>query len=89
MQVGLQGLGPLPYRLEDRVRERNSLRQRIGFLTLTNRSLYFGYDLYTIVGHAARQTCATTTSSGRAPTATVGPSFVRTLVGFTEYGRAI
>ena len=88
MQLGLQGLGPLPYRLEDRVRERNSLRQRIGVLTLTNRSLYFGYDLYTIVGmqrDKLRYDDLFRQSSNR----DTWSFFVRTLVGFTEYGRAI
>ena len=88
LQLGLQGLGPLPYRLEDQVRERNSLRRRIGFLTLTNRSLYFGYDLYTILGlqrDKLRYDDPFRQSSNRDSWS----FFVRTLVGFTEYGRAI
>ncbi len=88
LQVGLQGLGPLPYRLEDRVRERNSLRQRIGFLTLTNRSLYFGYDLYTIVG-LQRDKLEYDDLFRQSANRDSWSFFLRTLVGFTEYGRAI
>ena len=88
MQLGLQGLGPLPYRLEDRVRERNSLRRRIGFLTLTNRSLYFGYDLYTIVG-MQRDKLSYDDTFRQSSNRDTWSFFIRTLVGFTEYGRAI
>ncbi len=88
LQLGLQGLGPLPYRLEDRVRGRNSLRQRVGFLTLTNRSLYFGYDLYTIAG-MQRDTLQYDDPFRQSSNRDRWSFFVRTLVGFTEYGRAI
>ena len=88
MQLGLQGLGPLPYRLEDRVRERNSLRRRIGFLTLTNRSLYFGYDLYNIVG-MQRDKLSYDDTFRQSSNRDTWSFFIRTLVGFTEYGRAI
>ena len=50
LQVGFQGLGPLSYRFKDRVRERESFERRSAFVNLINRSSYFGYDLYTIIG---------------------------------------
>ena len=50
LRFGLQGIGPFPYRVEDDAQPRNSFEQRVAFLTLTNRSAYFGYSLFTILG---------------------------------------
>ena len=35
LQVGMQGLGPLPYRVEDQTQRRNSFEQHVAMLTLT------------------------------------------------------
>jgi hypothetical protein len=50
LQLGIQGIGPLPYRAHDHVRTNESFEQRTLFATLTNRSKYFGYNLVTVVG---------------------------------------
>ncbi len=50
LRVGIQGIGPLPYRGWDHLRETASFEQRTLFATLTNRSRYFGYDMLTIIG---------------------------------------
>ena len=50
LQLGIQGLGPLPYRVEDQVNARNSFDQHTLYINVNNRSKYLGYDLRTIVG---------------------------------------
>ena len=50
LQAGVQGFGPLPYRLQDETERRNSLKRYTSFLNLVNVSSYFGYELNTIVG---------------------------------------
>ena len=85
-QAGLQGFGPLPYRVEDRVRQRGSFEQRTAFISLTNRSRYFGYDLYTIVG-LQRDEKKFEDVFQQADEFDGWSFFVHALVGFTEYGR--
>ena len=85
LRLGLQGAGPFPYRLEDKAQPRRSFKQRTAFLTLTNRSRYFGYDLYAIVGFQRDE------KRFEDPFQTVGERdvwsfFVRGLIGFTEHG---
>ena len=88
LRAGVQGWGPLPYRRHDRVAGRFSFEQRTAFLTLTNSSRYFGYELYTIVGvnrDGKEYDLAFQNFQGFD-----GWSFfVRCLVGFTEFGRPI
>ncbi len=86
LQAGLQGLGPLPYRVEDRAREHNSFEQRTAFVSLINRSRYFGYDLHTIIGFG-RDKKEFEDVYRQADEYDTWSFFVRTLVGFTEYGR--
>ena len=86
LQAGLQGFGPLPYRVEDRVRERGSFEQRTAFISLTNRSRYFGYDLYTIIG-LQRDEKKFEDVFQQADEFDGWSFFVHALVGFTEYGR--
>ena len=86
--AGIQGWGPLPYRVEDQVRERNGFEQRTAFFTLSNRSAYFGYDLYTIVG-IRRDQKQFDDLFQRFRNLDGWSFFVRTLVGFTEYGPSI
>jgi len=50
LQAGIQGFGPLPYRLKDETEKRNSLKRYTSFFNLVNVSSYFGYELNTIVG---------------------------------------
>ncbi len=86
LRMGLQGLGPLPYRLEDQARKRLTFEQRTAFVSLTNRSRYFGYNLYTIIGLMRNR--KDFENRFRLADEFHGWSFfVRTLIGFTEYGR--
>ena len=50
LRAGFQGIGPFPYRLKDDTADRNSYEQRTAFVTITNHSGYFGYELVTILG---------------------------------------
>ena len=50
LQAGVQGFGPLPYRLKDETEKRNSLKRYTSFLNLVNVSSYFGYEFNTIMG---------------------------------------
>ena len=85
LRLGIQGVGPLPYRLKDSVRSRESLERRTTTLTLTNRSRYFGYDLYTIVG-VGRDQREFDDAFRRAEEFDHLNIFARALIGFTEYG---
>ena len=86
--AGIQGWGPLPYRVDDQVRERNGFEQRTAFFTLSNRTAYFGYDLYTIAG-IRRDQKQFDDLFQRFRNRDGWSFFVRTLVGFTEYGPAL
>ena len=85
LRLGLEGWGPLPYRYKDRARRLESYERRTFIATLTNPSRYFGYDLYTIVGFD-RDSIAFDAPSRRDEDFHVWTFFVRTLIGFTEYG---
>jgi len=52
LQAGVQGFGPLPYRMRDDTSDRRSFERSTLSLTLTNSTHYFGYDLRAIVGVA-------------------------------------
>ena len=85
LRLGLQGAGPLPYRVQDNAQPRRNFKQRTAFLTLTNRSVYYGYDLYTILGIQRDE------KRFEDRFQTVGERnswsfFVRGLIGFTEHG---
>ena len=88
LRVGLQGIGGLPYRFEDKAIPRNSFDRHTWFATLTNRSKYFGYDLYTIVG-TSRDKKNFDDAFRASEEFDVWSFFVRALIGFTEYGRPI
>jgi hypothetical protein len=88
LRVGFQGLGPLPYRVNDRVRDIDSFEHRTAFASLTNRSRYFGYDLLTIVG-LNQDRRVHDDPLQRARNFEVWSVFVRAVIGFTEYGRPI
>ena len=85
LQAGMQGWGPLPYRFEDQVQNGNSFARRTAFVNLTNRSRYFGYDLYTIVG-VERDRRQFDVEFQRYKNFDTWRFIVRSLVGFTEYG---
>jgi hypothetical protein len=88
LQAGVQGFGPLPYRHDDRIAKRNSFEQRTSFVTLTNRSAYFGYELVTILGVGEDEKRF---KSGFRDVRDFHDLtfFLRAIVGFTEYGRLI
>jgi hypothetical protein len=48
--LGLQGLPGLPLRVEDRAQGRQSSKEEVRALQLTNRSPYFGYVISTNLG---------------------------------------
>jgi len=50
LQVGLQGWNSAPYRLGNRTHKFESFKQRTAVVTVTNRSQYLSYDLFSIVG---------------------------------------
>ena len=85
LRFGLQGVGPFPYRVEDDAQPRNSFEQRVAFLTLTNRSAYFGYNLFTILGiqHDEKSFADPFQNLGNRDSWSL---FVRGLIGFTEHG---
>ncbi len=88
LRVGFQGFGPVPYRRRDETAARESFEQRSAFATVTNRTRYFGYDLVTILGlHKDRLDFDTNFQDVRNLDSI--SLFVRTLIGFTEYGRPI
>ena len=85
LQVGLQGLGPLPYRLVDQASGHESFEQRTAFFTVTNRTRYLGYDLVTIVGFTRDK--KEFDESFQSFRERDGWSlFAKALVGFIEYG---
>ena len=88
VRAGLQGFGPIPYRLRDQIAGRKSFEQRTAFVTITNRTGYFGYELVTIIGvHKDHRDFDTNFQDVRNFDSL--SLFVRALVGFTEYGRPI
>ena len=88
LRAGIQGMGPLPYRRNDQISDRNSQERRTSFVTLTNRSRYFGYDLYTIVG-VSKDQLDFDAKIQRFREYETWSFFVRTLIGYTEYGRPL
>ena len=87
VRLGLQGFGPLPYRVE-KTTARQSFEQRTTFLTLTNHSRYFGYELVTIMG--VTKDHKDFDSKFQDQRNVDGMSwFLRAFVGFTEYGRPL
>ena len=85
LQAGVQGWGPWPYRFENEARRAHSFERRTAFVNLINRSRYFGYDLYTIVGTEwDARTYDVEFQSFR--NFDSWRFFVRALVGFTEFG---
>ena len=88
LRAGVQGIGSLPYRRKDHVSSQRSFEQRTVFMTLINRSRYFGYDLVTIAGFSKDAMKFDLEAYKFAEFDTLS-FFVRTLVGFTEFGRPI
>ena len=88
LRVGFQGLGPLPYRRRDDTSDRNSFEQRTAFLSLTNSSRYFGYELITIMGVNTDKIEYDSPFLDDRDTDT-RTYFVRVLLGFSEFGRPI
>ncbi len=88
LRAGVQGWGPIPYLRRDRVASRFSFEQRTSFVTLTNQSKYFGYELVTMVGLRKNQR-GYETKFLDARNFDGLTFFVRALVGFTLYGRPL
>ena len=88
LQGGIRGIGRLPYRLRDNTANRNSFKRRTTFVTVTNRSDYFGYELVTILGVHKDQLIYDTRFQDVRSFDRLN-LFVRALVGFTEFGPPI
>ncbi len=88
LKLGVQGWGPLPYRRKDRVAVRNSFEQRTTFATLTNYTKYFGYEVLTTVG-VSRNGKNYDAEIQRFREFDSWSFFVRTIVGFSEFGRPL
>ncbi len=88
LQVGIQGVGPLPYRRLDDTSQYNSFEQRTSFISLINRSRYFGYDLITTMGINANKIEHDSAFLDDRDF-DLRTFFMRVLVGFTEFGRLI
>ena len=86
LAAGIQGIGPVPYLRENHADTRLSFEQRTFFVSLRNRSKYFGYDLVTIVGFNKHKVSFENISQKDRDT-DLWSFFVRTVVGFTEFGR--
>ena len=85
LRIGLQGWGPIPYRFENRTRKFQSFERRTVLGSVTNRSMYLGYELYTIVGFekdAVKFDAPTRREDG----VDRFSLFIRSLIGFTEFG---
>ena len=88
LQAGVQGWGPVPYRLKNRTQKRESFERRSTFISLTNSSRYFGYNLYAIIGFN-RDEADFDDPLQRLREFDGWSFFVRGLVGFTEFGRPL
>ncbi len=88
LQAGVQGWGPLPYRVKNRTQKQESFEQRTAVFSVTNRSRYLGYDLHTIIGFQRRNRQFDDPFQ-RFREFNTWEFFMRGLVGFTEYGRVI
>ena len=88
LQAGLQGWGPLPYRVENRAQPHKSFEQHTTVVSVMNRSRYLGYDLHTIVGFQQRKK-EFDDPLQRLREFDEWQFYVRGLVGFTEFGRLI
>ena len=88
LSAGTQGMGPAPYRRKNQADRRFSFEQRTAFVSVRNSSRYFGYDLVTIVGfNKDAVTFDQISQEGR--NLEVWSVFVRTVIGFTEFGRPL
>ena len=88
LRFGIQGFGGLPYRKRDDTSDRNSFEQRTTLLSLTNQSHYFGYDLMTIIGVNKDSRRYDSRFADRRNFDLI-EFFVRTMIGFTDFGRLI
>ncbi len=88
LRFGIQGLAGLPYRKRNDTSDRNSFEQRTLLLSLTNQSDYFGYDLMTIIGVSKDSRRYDSRFADRRNFDLI-EFFVRTMIGFTEFGRPI
>ena len=88
LAAGIQGMGPIPYRRKNRADRRSSFEQRTAFVSVRNNSKYFGYDLVTIVGFN-KDSVSFDQISQEGRNLDVWGVFVRTVIGFTEFGRPL
>ena len=88
LQCGIQGLGPAPFRHEDRVRSRESFERRTLFIHAINRSSYFGYDLFTTLG-LTRDSREFDDPLLRTAEFDTMSFFARAIIGFSEHGHPL
>ena len=84
-RIGVQGLGRLPYRFQNRTRKSQSFERRSVLGSITNRSMYLGYELYTIVGFE-KDAVKFDAPERKLNNVDGFAFFVRALIGFTEFG---
>lgn len=88
LAAGIQGIGPVPYRRKNHADRRHSFEQHTAFVSIRNNSKYFGYELVTIVGFN-RDKVRFDQISQKDRNVDLWSFFVRTVVGFTEFGRPL
>ncbi len=88
LRAGFQGFGPFPYRLTDDTADRNSYEQRTAFVTITNLTGYFGYELVTTMGINKNHREYDTKFRDIRDFDNI-TFFVRGMIGFSEFGRPI
>ncbi len=85
LRLGIQGWGPIPYRFENRTRPSQNFERRSVLGSITNRSMYLGYELYTIVGFE-KDAVKFDAQERRIDDNDGFIFFIRALIGFTEFG---
>ena len=88
LAAGIQGIGPVPYLRENDADRRLSFEQRTIFVSLRNRSKYFGYELVTIVGFN-KDKVSFDDISQKDRNLDLWTFFVRSVIGFTDFGRPL
>ncbi len=88
LAIGIQGMGPFPYRLKNDANSQLSTKQWTSFASLTNRSDYFGYELYTILGLRKDRLKYDDKLQKQREYDDIS-LFVNTMIGFTQFGRLL
>ena len=88
LKVGMQGVGSFPYRHRNHISDHKSFDRHTAFVTVTNLSSYFGYELVTIAGVRKDHRDFETRFQDNRDFDFLS-FFIRGMIGFTEFGRPI